>query len=189
MKAYVIKIKEGCYWLGGFCGINNYDDITHAKIYHLPSQAEKQCKLVNETYGYKAKVVPVTISEDDLEQENKTLREAIFQREDLISELDDYFEDIFNQLNPNWSEEWGGEGMKTYYQKCIEAIKKLQSTTPTKGTRITTRGKNDIYLLKPNHLDEYCYIDDEKRLRYNSQELIKHIGELEDIIYKTDKTS
>ena len=68
MKAFVIKVKENCYWLGGFYGKNNYDDIAHAKVYHLPSQAEKQCKLFNEAYGYNAKVVPITITEVDLEK-------------------------------------------------------------------------------------------------------------------------
>lgn len=63
MKAFVIKLKENCYWLGGFYGKSNYDDIAHAKVYHLKSQAEKQCKLINETYNYNAQVVEITMEE------------------------------------------------------------------------------------------------------------------------------
>ena len=69
MIAFVIKVKENCYWLGGFYGKNNYDDIAHAKVYVNKTQAEKQCKLVNETYGHNAKVVEITITENALEQQ------------------------------------------------------------------------------------------------------------------------
>lgn len=77
MKAFVIKVKENCYWLGGFYGKNNYDDITRAKLYVNKTQAEKQCKLVNESYGHSAEIIEVTIAEGNLEQENKQLKERI----------------------------------------------------------------------------------------------------------------
>lgn len=77
IKAFVIKVKENCYWLGGFYGKNNYDDIARAKVYVNKTQAEKQCKLINESYGHNAKVVEITIAEDDLEQKIAVLERAL----------------------------------------------------------------------------------------------------------------
>ena len=93
MKAFVIKIKENCYWLGGFYGKNNYDDIAHAKVYVNKTQAEKQCKLVNESYGHNAKVVEITIAEGDLDNYiDKLQNERDFERRDktyIVKQLND----------------------------------------------------------------------------------------------------
>ena len=77
MKAFVIKVKKNYYWLGGFYGKNNYDDITRAKVYVNKTQANKQCSLVNESYGHNAKVVEITIAEGDLEHELELYKEAL----------------------------------------------------------------------------------------------------------------
>ena len=110
MKAFVIKVKENCYWLGGFYGKNNYDDIAHAKVYINKTQAEKQCKLVNESYGHIAKVIEITIAEGDLEQENKQLkkeRKSLRRKLELeeknnlenITDADEIIEQLKEQLS------------------------------------------------------------------------------------------
>lgn len=63
MIAYAIKIKEDCYWLGGFYGKNNYGDLVHSKIFVTERQAITNCASVNDLYGYDAKVVKVEIKE------------------------------------------------------------------------------------------------------------------------------
>lgn len=111
MKAFVIKVKENCYWLGGFYGKDNYDDIAHAKVYVNKTQAEKQCKLVNKIYGHNAKVVEITMAESNLEQQLTKqicaeIRQAL-NKEDfwlygdnnkIISIREDKFNEILDQI-------------------------------------------------------------------------------------------
>ena len=53
-------------------------------------------------------------------------REDFNKKIDIIDELDNYFENIFDELNPNWKIEWRG-GMKAYYNQAIKEIKELKS--------------------------------------------------------------
>ena len=94
MKAFAIKVKEDCYWLGGFYGKNNYDDIAHAKVYVNKTQAEKQCKLVNEGYGHSAEVVEITIAESDLERQlaekNKDINKLSKEHLEMFGDMKEY---------------------------------------------------------------------------------------------------
>ena len=93
MKTYVIKVKDNSYWLGGFYGADNYGDIAHAKIYVNKTQANKQCNLVNESYGHNAKVVEITMVEGNFDAYiDKLQDERDFERRDktyIVKQLND----------------------------------------------------------------------------------------------------
>lgn len=98
MKAYVIKVKDDSYWLGGFYGADNYGDIAHAKIYTSETQAEKQCKLVNESYGHNANVRVVNITEDDLQYEIDNLKLKVKNYQQYKDKVDN---DLYNLVIEN----------------------------------------------------------------------------------------
>ena len=66
------------------------------------------------------------MTKKELEYQLKIVRDAFERKMDIIGELDEYFEGIFDELNPNWRFEWKG-GMKAYCKEAIKEIKKLKS--------------------------------------------------------------
>lgn len=132
MKTFVIKNKEGKY-LQYFTDMYRFgftDRLINAMFYEQWEQ--DSINYVLKTIP-DCEVVPVTIAEGDLEQENKQLKEQLERKMDLIGELDGYFEDIFTELNPNWrwDEKWQG-GMKEMYKEAIREIKELKQQLKNK---------------------------------------------------------
>ena len=67
------------------------------------------------------------MTKKELEYQLKIVRDDFERKMDIIGELDEYFEGIFDELNPNWRFEWKGGGMKVWYKEAIKEIKKLKS--------------------------------------------------------------
>lgn len=158
-KAFVIKVKENCYWLGGFYGENNYDDIAHAKVYHLRTQAEKQCKLINEFYNYNAQVVESTIVEGDLEQQ-------LTKKDKQIEGID--YNLTYKQIQIDNLEKENKQ-MKEQLAEKDKEIEELK-------TRVSEKDKENFNLLEQN-----------EELTYRIADVVGETTKLENIIREKDK--
>ena len=110
MKAYVIKNKEGKY-LGKY-SFDNENVISNARVFEFSFTAKDFCPK-------DCTIVPITIYEGDLEEENRVLKKAF---RNLIKE----HIEVINEINGFYSLSVEKEEIDEYFDEYIQQAKESE---------------------------------------------------------------